>query len=382
VLRPQVALDLHYMLTFYGDDTVLTSHRLLGSVVRTLHAYPILTRQRIRDAIISANNDNGANFSFLSESNLADDVELVKFSPLHLSLEELSKIWSVFFQVPYVLSIAYQGTVVLIENDDTPQPSLPVQRRGLSVMPFRYPIVDQIVSTVNQPIIATSSILIKGQQLSGPSTTLVRINGTDITPQTVSDTQLVVLLADVTNLRAGVQGLQVVQPLAMGVPPVPHPYVESNIAAFVVRPTINVLGLGQYDIAYKQKASSSVPPKDTITVTITPAISRTQRVALLLNEVVTPQSPAPSNPPVRSRAYSFRADAKLQTWQTNQETGEELTNAVVFEVSDIQNGTYAVRVQVDGAESLLNVDTNPTSATFNTFSGSPQLVIPPKAANQ
>src|SRR5436305_2539403 len=87
--RPQVALDLHYMISFYGDENELVTQRLLGSVVRTLHAQPQLTRDNIRQAIV-----NGPNF--LAPSNLADDVELVKFSPLHLSLEELSKIWSIF----------------------------------------------------------------------------------------------------------------------------------------------------------------------------------------------------------------------------------------------------------------------------------------------
>src|SRR6266702_7312882 len=91
--RPQVALDLHYMISFYGDESQLISQRMLGSVVRTFHAQPFLTRDRIRNTI------GGATFPFLATSNLAGEVELVKFSPLHLSLEELSKIWSVFFQI-------------------------------------------------------------------------------------------------------------------------------------------------------------------------------------------------------------------------------------------------------------------------------------------
>src|SRR6266702_8659206 len=125
--RPQVALDLHYMISFYGDESQLISQRMLGSVVRTFHAQPFLTRDRIRNPI------GGATFPFLATSNLADEVELVKFSPLHLSLEELSKIWSVFFQIPYTLSVAYQGTVVLIESDDIPQSALPVRDRKIYV---------------------------------------------------------------------------------------------------------------------------------------------------------------------------------------------------------------------------------------------------------
>ena len=106
--RAQVALDLHYLLNFYGDEGQLEPQRLMGTTVRTLHSLPLLTRQMIRSTVA-----NPA-FFFLAPSNLADAIELVKFTPLLLSLEELSKLWSVFFQTTYTLSIAYQGTMVLI----------------------------------------------------------------------------------------------------------------------------------------------------------------------------------------------------------------------------------------------------------------------------
>src|SRR5205085_262257 len=110
--RPLAALDLHYMISFYGNEDELVPQLLLGSIVRTLHIQPFLTRERIRATISSGNS------SLLTSSNLAEQVELVKFSPLHFSLEELSRIWSVFFQIPYTLSVAYQGSVILIEGDE------------------------------------------------------------------------------------------------------------------------------------------------------------------------------------------------------------------------------------------------------------------------
>jgi hypothetical protein len=122
VMRPTVALDLHYLLAFYGSETDLETQRMLGAVVRDLHARPVLTRAMIQSAVSSQ--------PFLNGSNLADAVELVKFTPLAVSLEEMSKLWSVFFQTPYALSIAYQGTVVLIESEVPAQPALPVMKRG------------------------------------------------------------------------------------------------------------------------------------------------------------------------------------------------------------------------------------------------------------
>src|SRR2546421_3339377 len=73
--RPMAALDLHYMISFYGNENELEPQRLLGSVVRTLQAQPFLTREQIRQTILN-------NAGFLGGSNLAEQVELVKFSPL------------------------------------------------------------------------------------------------------------------------------------------------------------------------------------------------------------------------------------------------------------------------------------------------------------
>ena len=66
-------------------------------------------------------------------------MERVKFTPTALSLEEFSKLWSVFFQVEYSLSAAYQASLVLIQSDETPQSALPVQSRNVYVQPFRWP---------------------------------------------------------------------------------------------------------------------------------------------------------------------------------------------------------------------------------------------------
>jgi hypothetical protein len=134
VHRSQVALDLHYLLTFFGDESQLEPQRLLGSVVRMLHAQPVLTRERIHQVIENAVASDPSHF--LAQSDLADAVEVVKFTPMSLSLDELSKVWSVFYQTPYSLSVAYQGTVVLIESQETPQTVLPVPERIISVVPI------------------------------------------------------------------------------------------------------------------------------------------------------------------------------------------------------------------------------------------------------
>ena len=120
--RPTVALDLHYLLVFYGDETLLEPQRMLGAVARDLHAQPVLMRQMISDVV--------SHEPTLTGSNLADSVEQVKFTPSPLTLDDLSKLWSTFFQTPYALSMAYQATVVLIESDETGPAIAPVLSRG------------------------------------------------------------------------------------------------------------------------------------------------------------------------------------------------------------------------------------------------------------
>lgn len=394
--RPQVALDLHYMISCYGDESQLHSQRLLGSVVRTLYTQPILTREMIRSVITApASAHSGGtsdSFPYLAQSNLAEQVELVRFSPLHLSLEEMSKIWSVFFQIPYALSVAYQGSVVLIESDDMPQSALPVQVRNIYAVPFRQPVIERIVaqssvrgqgpasSQPDKPITIDDTLLIQGKGLQGSNGTLLQLNGIEpaLPPSSVSDTQITLdlqtplpgpsttTLAD--SLRAGIQGLQVLHMRQMGTdaPSTPqnwHRGVSSNIAPFVLRPRIT-------GVALASDARS-------ISVTVAPPVSRQQRVLLLLNAVNTPASQP-------ATAYSFVAQQADQFWTGRQGTNvkdsdvqdttlissNDTTSTVNFSLPTLKPGTYFVRIQVDGAESILEVNTtDPRSPTSGTYQG-------------
>lgn len=122
VKRPTAALDLHYVVSFYGDENTLEPQRMLAAVARDLHSQPGLTRAMIQNAAASQVE--------LSESDLADAFEQVKFIPSDLSIDEWSKLWSVFFQTPHAPSLAYQASVVLIESIDRAPGGLPVLRRG------------------------------------------------------------------------------------------------------------------------------------------------------------------------------------------------------------------------------------------------------------
>ncbi len=127
VLQPQAAIDLHYLLSFYGNEVELEPQRLLGSTIRALHTRPLLTRASVRSTIDA--------LAFLDDSDLDEELESVKFTPVPFNLEELSKLWSVFFQTPYVLSVAYQASAVLISTEQRPFMPQPVLEPVIEVQP-------------------------------------------------------------------------------------------------------------------------------------------------------------------------------------------------------------------------------------------------------
>jgi hypothetical protein len=335
VQRPQLALNLHYLLTFYGDEVNLEPQRLLGSVVRTLHAMPVLTRKMISDTIPDPKKQS--NFIFLADSDLADQVELVRFTPISLSTEELSKLWSVFFQTTYNLSIAYQGSVVLIESEESTQSALPVRERKIWVEPFNQPTIEKVVSQkgADALIVTGSTLVIIGEQLCG-NKIQVWIGGRKATPESVTDTQIRTSLP--IGLQAGVQSVQVVHQMSMGTPPKEHRGVESNVAAFVLHPGIKKDANNNYDIkAEKIQKNESDPEKTKVTIKLIPEIGSKQRVVLLLNEFqLTP--------------------GKAQSYSSSAEPRTEDTDTVDFIFQEKLSGNFLVRVQVDGAESPLDID--------------------------
>lgn len=326
VCRPQAALTLHYLLSFQGDETTLEPQRLLGAAVRQLHAHPLVTAQDIVQTITNPPYD-----AVLPSSNLADQVDLVRFTPLGYSLEELSKLWSVFLQSPYLLSVAYQASAVLIESEETPQTALPVRTRNLYVMPFRHPTIERVVASdgATTPIVSTSTLVIEGRQLNG-EITRVLIGGAEFTPAQVSPTSITLSVSPA--LRPGVQAVQVIQLIPMGLPlpGTPHRGFESNVATFVLRPKI-VLPVVVTTVPNPQGG----PPLPALQITVDLTIGRNQRVVLALNGT------SGANP----EAYSFRAAPRSADSTT-----------VTIATPNFAAGEYFVRLQVDGAETLINLE--------------------------
>ncbi|WP_031481595.1 DUF4255 domain-containing protein [Streptomyces bicolor] len=130
VKRPAAALDLHYLISAYGDDTELVGQRLIGAVVRTLHEIPILPKDVIEQA---------GERPYLAGSDLAEAAQRVRFSPTVMDIDETSKLWGMLHQTPYSLSVVYQASLIFIDGRETPVPAKPVERPEVRVLPFGAP---------------------------------------------------------------------------------------------------------------------------------------------------------------------------------------------------------------------------------------------------
>ncbi|MGC9535947.1 Pvc16 family protein [Streptomyces sp. UG1] len=128
--RPAAALDLHFLISAYGDETKLVGQRLIGSVVRTLHEIPILPKDVIEQA---------GELPHLAGSDLAEAAQRVRFTPTVMDIDETSKLWGMLHQTPYALSVVYQAALVFIDGRESPAPAKPVERHTVRVLPFGAP---------------------------------------------------------------------------------------------------------------------------------------------------------------------------------------------------------------------------------------------------
>lgn len=129
--NPPLALDLHYLLTAYGAAE-LHSEILLGYAMHLMHETPVLDRQAIRTALSGGTVPGSIlppAFQALSAADLADQVEQIRITPMTMSTEEMSKLWSAM-QAHYRPTAAYHVSVVLIEAQRATRSALPVLTRG------------------------------------------------------------------------------------------------------------------------------------------------------------------------------------------------------------------------------------------------------------
>ncbi|GAA6619778.1 DUF4255 domain-containing protein [Scytonema sp. NUACC26] len=317
--NPPLALNLHYLLTAYGAKD-FQAELLLGYAMQLLHEMPVLLRDVIetslKNAAINTNSILSQALAAVSVSDLAEHIGQIKISPEFFNMEETSKLWS-SLQTHYRPSAAYQASMVLIESCNV--------KSSTAVTPFSEPVIEQVTSGGSRDniIVVGSPLIIRGKHLRG-DITCIRLNGMEksIEPSVVQEMQMSVSMP--SNLYAGIHGVQVIH-LKIGTPAMPQCEVASNLATFVLHPTID------FTVAQVQDSGKDLRSAE-ITVKFKPKVGKTQRVVLLLNEVASDGG----------QAYRFPLSPR-----------PEDTDSVTIPVKNIKAGTYFVRVQVDGAESPL-----------------------------
>jgi hypothetical protein len=331
VQRPTAAIDLHYVITFHGEESRWEPQRYYGVVLRTLHAHPTLSRELVKRAIDAIGAV--ANFAFIRESDLHRAVDQIRFTPAPLSLDELSKIWSSFYQTEYSLATVYTASPLLVEADETPQEALPVRVADVRTVTFAQPVIDRVRRATDEPITALTTIRIEGERLRGE---LTRVLLDDVQYTGALDVEHAVVTATLPGtMYAGVHRAQIVHLIGFGTPPTFHRGVESNVAPFLLHPIVN--GGATISGRTARVVGTQTFVSGTLTIPLSPSVERTQRVLLLLNN----RSAADGT------AYSFtaapRPDGPLDPIDTP---------SVAIAFTDVLAGTYYLRAQVDGATSV------------------------------
>ncbi len=352
--NPPLALDLHYFLTAYGASELHTDI-LLGMGMQFFHETPVLAKQQITQATGSVQVNNASNhlpdsLRFLSRAELAAQVEQIKITPEGLSIEDISKLWAAF-GAKYRPTAAYKVTVVLIESERVVKPGLPVRERRIYAKPFKIPVIEKILSSpaVGQPamehqkILAGHRLILQGAEMDSEVVEIM-IDGNTIDSAAAS---LEVNATEASfslpaSLAAGMHELNVVHPVLMGSPEVPHKGVQSKPAFFTLSPAVTGTPQVQNRVVAPAGSVSA-----NLSVTINPAVQPGQRVQVLLNELTasTPQS------------YTFSMPASAFG-----EPAQPTTNLQI-PVSGVKQGSYLLRVVVDGAESPLQ--TNSITQQYN-----------------
>lgn len=327
--NPPLALDLHYVLTAYGGKD-FQAEILLGYAMRMLHKLPIVTSSTIENALKNSSETSTSSvfsqaIAGISVSNLAAQIGQIKLSPEFLNMEESSKIWSAL-QTHYRPSATYQASMVLIESEQGDKSKVD------SILLSNEPIIEQVAvpsSQVEEKIIIGSTLLVRGKSLQG-DITKVRFSNLDkiFTPFDVKDTQ--VSLQVPPDLRAGVQSVQVVHQTMDGGQA--QNLIESNVAAFIIHPKINIERTESSPEGIEGDLRSGF-----LSVKFNPKIGKEQRVILLLNQI------SSENP----LFYSFPITARASD-----------TDTIAIGIKNVKPGVYIVRVQVDGAESILYKNKN------------------------
>lgn len=344
IANPPLTVDLHYLISVYGSSPYY-AELLLGELMQVLHENPVLSRTTIETALSPTTPPTDFPTE-LADSGIADQIEKIRLTPGVLNAEEISKLWAAM-QAKFRPTVAYQASTLIIENNAVAKPALPVARRLGYGMPLNSAVIQSIVVTdqPGEPVVPGVSVDIQGYRLENEHMVII-MNGSDVTALAteIGDTKITLLLPSpmVAGIYSGVVAVKIIHQMMMSDPESLHLGQESNTETFMLRPQVSTT----VTVDDSELIEGVNYRSGTFTSTIDPRVARRQSVSLLLNEYQPPTTRSP-------RAYRIKAP------DGNGLDSEIIdTDTVEFSFSSVAEGEYLVRVQVDGAESLLTTDTD------------------------
>lgn len=349
--RPQVAVDIHFLLSFYGDERRKIPYLLMGLAMSALHAEPYPSLKHMPQAANGANGEHAEEADPVSESlagsGLEHQTHPMSFTFMPLSHDELVPLFS---QIPFVMSVAYRASVLLIEPLVTPVAPLPVRRADFYVIQARRPVL-ATVSPQLLPYRREAQVELRGEALASPSARVL-FGGLEAVPAVQPDGSLRSVLPD--GLPAGTHLVRVVHGSADGDTGAPaRGVIESNPVALVVEPA--VVEAAQIGPANGMAGAAGGGHGVGLQIRFAPAVTVRTPVLVLLNEIA-------RDPGRPARAYALQVDA------------EPAAADLVALRADVEPGSYLVRVQMHGVTSRLEIDDDPSSPTYERYA-SPRIVI-------
>lgn len=312
---PPLALNLEYLITAYGeDDREEVAHFFLGQAMRAFHDFAMVPRQML--------------FDVLKKARVHDQFERITVTPHALSIEEISKLWSVF-QTQYRVSAAYLVTVVLIDSKISPRAPLPVLKRGaddqgISAIAAAAPALDQAVPASGFSAVRLGEdLLVFGARLDAGGVTAMVRHPFMPQPQALAVTVIDAGQLKITLPSPATPGVAAAWPagvytLSLDVARPGQPSWRTNEVPFVLAPSIVV------------SPKTLQPPAASFEVTLEakPQVHPSQTVAVLFDDtqVAAKPIPAPAN-----------ADAP---------------SIVKADVPGSVTGFHRLRLRVDGIDSI------------------------------
>jgi Pvc16 N-terminal domain/IPT/TIG domain len=334
--NPPLAVNLHYLVTAYGSNQ-FDPEILLAWAMKIFHDTPVVPRLTIENALDDLlNNPTTPEGTLISGCLLARQIEHIRVTPETLTTEEIYRLWTAF-QTHYRPTTSYQVSVVVIQDTNVHASNLPVRQRTVTALPLQAPLVDTLSPSM---LAAGGTLTVLGSNLLGtsPGDTLVSFDSAPgVAPLTVQDNVLTVVVPN--TLQAGTRSLRVLRTITYPLTNAPHTGFTSSPAQFQLLPAI----MNAPPIAVARGA--------TLTLTLTPAVARAQQATLYVGDNAIPIDQRSPTGPATSATLDFPIPTAFPT------------------------GSYPLRVEIDGAQSKLTLDTTQGSATYGLLL--PQLQVTP-----